>query len=553
MKTFIFHLNSNIRLILASLFLLVTLIMSNSHMEAKNVEYRGRTIVFDQPEGTLVYFDAHLEGFTTAYNKNYSFSNDLIVPAVFTDDGKVYFRYMINSREFNHGGYIWTEGRVTDNGDIVFKSGEPLFFEQYIWLIDEYDRVYELFPVRFIQSEDWYMERADDIEEILFVKNVDGSYQLKMEENVGINVKTAYRDEYQMVTDYTLVPSDIKPICPPKNVEPEKFQIDFVGFTDLCMEQDRAPISSLLVDVIRTDSEIYIRGLSMVSHGDPFLWIKGEINGNKVVFKHSELIGLGKNSQPIYFTPMDAVSKNNAQQRMNGTKVERHYAPTFVDVTFDYNASKGRLSNPSSDFAFRLNPESEINISESPETWAPWDVPQTDYFHNAKIFKLPEEIVYQPKTPKMRKEASLADVDYRDWNGYMMDPEKLFVEVSLDGEPVSQNFMDFSIWERSSAILLPFYSTYYDDISGSDGFTLSSPTQFVFNGVPRNGNVTYKLYYIDGDKVYESTDSPVSVDKIEVNENSGADAPCFDLMGRRISNPDNYKGIMIKAGKKIIR
>lgn len=526
--------------------------------EAKNTVYKGESIIIDQPDGELKYFKAKLNGIqiSRGSSKLDSFSKEFIATVVFAPDGKVFIRNILPSNYFSQGVPVWTEGEISEDGSFIFHSGCPIYFVTTNAMGGYSDCIYYLYPALYIPEAETSITIDEDIETISFAFNQDSSYKLTMGNNTGIYFYGNYPSSYMyMVTEYTLTPMlEITKITPPDGFEPEKYQIDFNGFTDIALNMNPTT-SSFLVNVVRTPTEIYIQGLSNTKSGDPELWMRGEIRGDKVVFKNEECLGAGRNNYMIYFTSLAESGKANERQRMNGTTLSRFYNPTYQDLTFDYNPSTGTLSNPSSDFGLITEPNSRVGLATSPENWNDQYMPIVDFYHNPTLFKVQENYEYEPKTPTAENKnyPRQIEVDYRDWNGQMMNPENLFIEVKVDGEPVSFDNINMNTWEQETSSLYPFYSSYIINFMGSNGYKLGSPYSIYLPSFPYSGEITYNLIYKEGDVTYESTPFPAELKSIGTHLSPMDDAPVFDLTGRPIADPQSYKGIMIREGRKIVR
>ena len=285
----------------------------NSYSYAMNATYEGKEIRIDRPEGELRYFKAEIDyqrfDRRLDADKNFIYvyyderNSTATRPMVFTSDGKVYVRNLTGYTELTYIP-IWAEGKWDDES-IVFDQDAVTGFNymnkaMVSWGLDD--------PLSYLQignkiSYDGTSELIKDETQknVVLKKNERGDYEMDFPENMGFIVDTQIF--LRLITGYRLTPIELSCPEPPSGYEPEDYQITFAEYGQTIINSGNYR-TTLRIKIVRTESDIYIQGLSMICTGDPAIWIKGEIKGDKVIFKNGGFIGVGRNCGTMFLTPM---------------------------------------------------------------------------------------------------------------------------------------------------------------------------------------------------------------------------------------------------------
>ena len=304
--------------------------------------------------------------------------------------------------------------------------------------------------------------------------------------------------------------------------------------------------------MVRTDHEFYVKGLNFLT-GTSDLWLKGKIEGNKVVFPHGAFMGVGETGKPTY---ANVVEYENQYWSGGG----HGHAATVVsaleqDMVFDYEPESGNLSNPSA--CWDINTKADASWVEdlSYEDLYLTRIKECDFYNKPRLKKIPENHQYQPLPPEVVPVKSYYKhelrVSYLDAQGYMMDPFKMYIKKfnPEDSIPVSMKILNVNNWEEEYSDM-DHYGFYYLIFSDNvvDGTNIGN-NQRISDSSWDVTAYSYELVYMDGDECFSSkTAGTATHPLLPLEENS----PYFDLTGRRI-NPENLSpGIYIHNGRKII-
>ena len=518
-------------------------------MEAKNYEYQGYEIVCDQPSGELRYYDVNLEGILIykGWNRIETTNSKVIVPFIFDND-KVYVQNLFG----DCGGSMfgsWIEGRLKD-GDIIFETGSAysLSLSYATWkMYFPTDNVEPLYLLNFVKLNVQDLVFEEDVSITNFtLKGKDSGFIMEFAENEGMK----YRETPvpRIITKLECQPSKIDYIIPPSGYITENYQVNFRPYSIFV---NRGSSASLRLKVVKTENEIYIQGMSA---RNPEVWIKGEIKGNKVIFKNGIPFGVSRGGENMYFTPIKVESSHSGdeyrsapQTRVDAIWGEDHFVPTKEDLTLDYDPITGKLSNQSADLAFTSSPDAEWTFRYGTETGL-WDLGFRDFFREMELIKVPENITYEPLPMDGRF------VDYRDKNGYMMDPDNLYVRFFADSKPVGGIYNDYNTWERKWGEVFPFGPTYLDNKYGLDGVgsTISHLQGIRVNLDQYNDIIGYLYYSEDGEVPETPPVAGITIIQDNLNNESGLKSGIYDLTGRKYESKENLlPGLYIINGKKV--
>lgn len=551
-------------------------------ISAFNMQYEGEEILLDQPSGKLQFYTVHTEGLirstdysTRPYTYSWKpYSKDYEVQGAITDDGNIYIKNLFGSND--SGNPTWVLGKIDDKdlvfgNDAIYNFSIILAYFNYIFDATEEDfnnPVTKYLP-GIIEEENGVLSvktyEADF--SIRFIGQPDGSYMLNIPDKHGIEASVSGR----FVTKCEFRPSSNEYVIPPSNVQEEDYQINFIPFGMKCVyypEEQRW--ASLRLKVIRTDNEFYIKGLSCISSGNRDAWVKGEIVGDKVVFKNGQKFGIDAYGAPMYFTPMKIGETEHSGPiltRVDGIKTTMYFNATEQDLIFDYDKKTGRLSNPNSDFGFTYKP----NISWE-QSWGTEDnslayMPTRDYFNQPEIIKIPKGLKHVPMEPKLENryndnEKIYYRISYIDKNGYMMEPERIFV-VHLDNNtPSLLHYMSMKNWDQESGFYYPFYNQYITNLYELEGIGFNISNWQIFGSYTKDSNVKShkELVFYFGDNYISCSDSSFEggfesdIETLveDLSSLNQKEEIIYDIHGRKMnSKHDLSPGIYIINGKKV--
>ena len=533
---------------LRSLLSLAMLSVSSMGLYAFNSVYNGTDVIFDQPEGELRYYDVHVEGLENPYsstNKSYkTFEYDIVVPFVFSDDGKVYCKNIFGKGTQYAPKPVWMQGTYKD-GVVNFNISSLYSFYVISVFAESGNPLNYMIPVKYsIESNKLIFNEDPSVSAIDFIQKEDGGLKSVFDDESAIQISS-----YSIVTSCELTPSSSNFVTPPEGYAVEDYQINFKSFAMACLNNSQT--ASLRLKAVRTEDEIYLKGLSVIPNGNPDAWIKGEIAGNRVIFRKALEFGVGNNSSPMYLTPMRrGHDYDDDYFRVGGFHSTITYIPTGEDLIFDYDPESGRLSNPNDAFGFTSSPDATWSQTFGTEDFNIAYVAIHDFFEDAEIFKIPEDIVFEPKGVSIIERNSSYirySMSYLDKNGYMMDPYKLYIKIVNKNETLNQRYINFENWMYEEGPLKPCGAYYFGNLECVEGIGFDinvwQDYYYYFDGSLPASNISVSLVY--------RNDSPeTGIEDVSNLETEETQPLVYDLFGRRV-NPDSLKpGIYIINGKK---
>ena len=517
---------------------------------SRSFTYQGKEVLEDQPEGDLKYFNVEYQHSVMTKKKVEAIkteSESFILPMVFGENGKVYTRNLANKYD-----NLWIEG-IMEGDNIIFYPDSETTFSLHSFFMYKEEPLSYLTLGRYKPDEN-KIEKDEALKQLVFSKTTDGGYRMNMPETTGILLEDSY--EATLKYNYTLRPSKLQPVSPPRGYQEEDYQIDFIPFIQTYVPHyfNTSQLKGAMrIKVVRTENEFYVKGLDFLK-GFADLWIKGNIIGNKVVFPHGEFIGIGKDSNAIYLNVVE-------YENWGGSYGNSHYHNVIYvnaleeDLTFDYDPESGNLSNPSACWDLRNAPdvswEKNYSIMDDVVYWAG----KEDFYNKPQLKKIPENHRFRPLPPEVvhgRANGTYdVRVNYLDAHGYMMDPYKMYVKKinSEDNTPVEMKVLNLNNWEEEYSNLDPYGVYYLKFVQNLKDVGTNIATNQSIYPDPDNGKTYhYELIYETDDEIFSSENTGVISIPVEAEDNS----PYYDLTGREI-NPKNMKsGIYIHNGKKII-
>ena len=535
------HFRSNIfTRILVAVFMLPVALSGQS----RNENFQGNEIIMDRPDGDFKHFKAEYSYYWVDWVGRI-IEGKLEVSMVFTPEGTVYIK------GFGWRSPMWIKAHLEGENIVISKDAIVDFY--YYPAIHQGSSLEPLIYMTFARYDDTLGEIVEDetLTEVVFTPTASGGYQMRMPENTGwLRKKNSTKE---MITKIDLELTDYTPIVPPEGYEEEDYQINFIPFAQTYLqgfEGDRD--ASLRLKVVRTEDSFYIKGLGFFD--GPDVWFKGRIEGKRVVFPQ-----WNEEVNSAYGLYMTAVTDGHSVDSPGNshTHYQMEVTPLAEDIIFDYDPTTGNLTNPSSVFICDTPPfrtyRDDVS-SEMVNSILSWSL---DFYNEAEIIRIPEDVVYRPFSPSYLGpwyNNCRVKVNYRDANGYMMDPYKMYLRFHSKSGPIVWEYLNMDNWEYEMGDKIPFGRFYLDTVRDitHTGYNLSNNQRYIFylpSFVEPSDISWVELIYEDGGESWSST----SVDRI-IDDSASVDenAPIYDLTGRRVDPNNLEKGIYIRNGRKFI-
>lgn len=316
--------------------------------------------------------------------------------------------------------------------------------------------------------------------------------------------------------DITLTPVTAEPLTPPADLKTEKWV-----WKD---EYDNG-----FVDVGFTGNEVWINGMD---RDLPDAWIKGTVEGDKIKFASGQY--LGPDFDILYLSYFYG-AKLITTEPEDPDEAPVMTAELLDFAEFSYDVEKKFMSldtdyviNSSPDRAFPLYAYQGVtvelqnrNVNAVPAT--PYDLEYSydDYSECGVVW------VQIPQT----------DVD-----GNLLDAEKLFYTISLDGKEFTFSPDDYMDIDEETT-LVPYKLDGFDFyVEGTDH------TVYLYGADPKESVSVRSVYFNENGEKLESapvTEDLSSVEAIEAGEEVAVE--WTDLQGRRVSRPAN--GVFIRTAR----
>jgi hypothetical protein len=473
--------------------------------------------IWEAPEGKTTLLSRSCDGFTyEAFEATHSRILGSIVTMVETEDGEVYLSNIAS--EYPCSTYI----QATREGDTLTVKGP----QAITWDYDEWD---ELFTVYLVPME---VKIDPETNYGYFNATEDMTFQFKIEEDGSIVAA-----DPEMLLGVCTYGYD--------NMGEEGYLWSGFGDRDIRLAkvtdsvvtppEDGKILSwvwqdeyvTTAVSVCIDGSDLYIAGMN---RDLPTAWVKGTIEGDKVTFPSGQYLGPDYEIYYLsYFCGADFSTETDEE-----TGEEYPVASLAEAAVFDYDAETSTLTsvngyviNSTPDKLFPLYGYEKVTVGDQhrdvnaiPAT--PYNVFYTEGSYDANIW---------------------CQVPNTDVDGKLLDENKLFYEIVMDGEPFVFTFDDYYDLEEETS-LIPYNTNGYDIYSeGTD------KTVYLYT-LPET-SIGVRSVYINenGEYLYSEIcyDSELTSAKANMAEKEIKSVEWFDVAGRRVGRAVN--GIAIKVTK----
>ncbi|MCH5237751.1 MAG: hypothetical protein J1E95_08135 [Muribaculaceae bacterium] len=332
-------------------------------------------------------------------------------------------------------------------------------------------------------------------------------------------VLTAYNNF--METEARFIPTEEYSYYPPTELS-KPMQITAFNRAGIQTQEDTPEnLQGKLVNGVVYNNSVYLGGLFGNSDN---VWLKGDIVGDKVIFKNGSPYGI----TGLYLSTCYYEKGNSAY---NGKLI-----PANEDLVFSYSESDGEpyLYEPSVGFTVTQNP-GEL------DTWGFWN----NIYFGSEISRF-YDVAMTPQVPtginySERNCALSFCISNISEDGEVMDPNRLFYRIFINDELYVLKIQGKDVAE------IPY--SYPSDAGGFvDGYR-EIPFEMLST---LNLKIEMDMvYYGGGVKTY----SPGSIGEAKI-ENLNAEEynnqNVYDIYGRKVTDGDLKPGLYIRNGKKII-
>ena len=284
-------------------------------------------------------------------------------------------------------------------------------------------------------------------------------------------------------------------------------------------------------------NDIFISGLSPYY---PDAWVKGTLNGNKVVFKGKQYMGVDEiHNSHDYFMPIE---KEHKEMDLGGGLMVPYDSLIYTDeVVFDFDVQSKELSTDGNMIVSGGKEFVNSLYSYYNASMTPWD-------NKPGMPATPEINTLWPYDEDAGWGAIEFNMSSYDVDGNYLDPANLYYRIYLDDKPyVYTPDKHIDLVEDMTDVPYLFDGNDWL-VNGDIRVTYFYRGDFTYIGV--------QAIYIDkndNNKRYESpivwynNEAPAAVE--EINANNAVQSVYFtDLCGRKVTRPQH--GIYIRTAKK---
>lgn len=323
----------------------------------------------------------------------------------------------------------------------------------------------------------------------------------------------------------------------PENVEAEN---SIMSYKDVKGEKQ-----TLNVKIAFTDNNIYLK--CPYDFGDEdekdFKWIKGNIEGDKVIFK-SQYIGLSDNENSYVFM---APAESSFRTDEDGTK---HIQAKLKDqLEFKYNKENKTLESIANGLMLINEGDKELN------PWAAYCEPGIKQYD--MTLRKPANPIIKNVSPYDESEGMSVTFDIltKDVDGGYIMPDYLYYNVYFDKDDKPMVF-DEETYSGLEKDMIDIPYTFND----GEHFFVKDNTHLFYALKEKYKRVGVQVIHKIGEGVNRSeivwSNNPTDNINKTINNNEIINKTYFDLTGRKLNS--NSKGIYIecityKNGKKIIK
>ena len=490
-------------------------------------------LLYDKPVGEYSVYKRAGQSLMWDWGELYTMEQDgFYAEVVKAADGVVWLRNVLTWVNND----AWIQGTLSSDGTkITVEPGTPIAH-------DSWNNAYlHLYPAKIDREgagDNALAAVVIDTEVQAITFTIDGD-KISLDGSVAeqSGIAAFYSEEYanewagymDMVTEYTKF--DVAIAQPTESAE--KIKAEIVYTNPDVSELDLTDKLGMLGEIAIDGNDVLVKGLV----DDYDMWVKGSIDGNKVTFTNAQLVGV-KNGYLIYLTPATHETQINEWGIASTT-----FTPTKDNITFDYDAANGCLTNPSADILLSVEPNSANCL----------------YRYIAPTIKKFHDVARTPMKPVF------TDVSFNDWS----DPAFYGIALRTATFDAEDNFLDpakmalrFTVNGVPYTFTTAAYPCLSEDLTELP-LTLTTPDNNFYwsnnyNSVIINDEedgieaITVQLVYYGG--------GTESVSDVETWHNESGvesivtgrsiDAPVYNLQGVRVNRDSLTPGFYISGGKK---
>lgn len=455
----------------------------------------------------------------------------------YDDQGNVYFCNFISSYQLP----CYVVGKLNEAGDKITVSLPQDYTETYVdetngcfWL--QLSRIEE-----FYEGTDgnMYAKTAEgDANKVVFNVAADGT--ITMEDNcmVGLvyNDDSAYEGYCDNKQVYTPIDESL--------LQPVELPADFTGDIEQWSVNpgyDYGYLANVAID----GTDIYIRGL----FGDlPEAWIKGRIQGDKVIIEPNQYMGVYQSS---YFIFLVLGQENPAYDPNDDMSEEPDWilAPEGSTFVFNYDATAKRLTTATTEFTLFANAALDRIYSADSVT-----NPELKFWELKPMVPAdPYNLFYGNYYETYGYNYLSFDMPMFNADGDLLDVTKYYYNIwtKVDGENSIVTFYDddypsfFARMGIEEIMYIPFSG--FDDMEASEFYSIARihaitiyfndyddigvQGVYIVNGVENRSRI---VWFVSGESGTEAIASERAVESVSF----------YDLTGCSVKNPAN--GLFIR-------
>ena len=499
-------------------FIVALLVLSTITTSAADAEY-----ITEQPQGTLFpNMSKSAHQYETTMGFLYDYDMDGVVADIVETDDALYVRDPLSLAIFGFSSKYWMKGEKAEGDTVVFKQQPILKYGN--------EAVYTA-KLKMTVTTYWDEEWEMDIQEVSIDRTEDPSVKFLWKDNTLTLVDLAEDELFGIVmsdgyfggvaeknTVYTCIKATENDI--PDGAVPEDWQVRFTN--------EEAQEDGALVKVIAHHNEIFIGGLPNTPKDS---WIRGTIDGDKVVFPSNQYLGISPTSG-CHATFTGAEVSITYDEAMNEYTVD--VIPTD-QVTFTYDAANKTMKSED-------NMVINAGFMERP-VYSVMSAPDMKIYSVTGVLTPSDPVItyYQPYGgDSWGIGVARFTISRFDAQGNYLDLEKMYYNVYFDEEKVEFYKDEYLLMKDGTTDVPCTYNDQYSIWYSGANYTIN----FYDGGFEKFG---IQVFYTDGNETRSSKLVYYGESGIQdtVGEVSVVSVTYTDLMGRVINEPQH--GIYIKT------
>lgn len=489
-------------------------------------------IIDSQPEGTLLEnWSQYADGWYLSVDAPTQWEADgTLCQLVLGDDNSVYIKDPISNLSVD----AWIKGYKAEGDTVVFNLPQKLCIGENSETGEQTDCVAMRMVAKYYTDDkgnNFVTYIPDTKSQIVKYVMHNDTLRMVSEDGMILGLASVADGGWMGFGDKAHKRYKVKdPMYAPQNADAAQSYI----LTHTPYEDEQSHIQAR---VAIEGNDIFISGLSPYY---PDAWVKGTLNGNKVVFKGKQYMGVDEiHNSHDYFMPIE---KEHKEMDLGGGLMVPYDSLIYTDeVVFDFDVQSKELSTDGNMIVSGGKEFVNSLYSYYNASMTPWD-------NKPGVPATPEINTLWPYDEDAGWGAIEFNMSSYDVDGNYLDPANLYYRIYLDDTPyVYTPDKHIDLVEDMTDVPYLFDGNDWL-VNGDIRVTYFYRGDFTYIGVQAiciDKNDNNKRY--ESPIVWYNNEAPAAVE--EINANNAVKSVYFtDLCGRKVAHPQH--GIYLRTAKK---